>query len=193
MADEDATPGLSPARQRAVDAIVRSATRLFAERGPASVSLREVAADAGVNYGLIHQYVGSKDQLLRLVTRRMSEETARRYAAAPDAATALDGLLRPAGQPTDYIRMLTWAVLEGDDSRELLRSSPALAELTRQLRAEHPDDADQAPYVVAAGAALALGWRVFGSVLTGALDLDDEAGPELDARIAEVAARLLQQ
>jgi AcrR family transcriptional regulator len=153
MADDDATPGMSPARQRAVDAIVRSATRLFAERGPASVSLREVAADAGVNYGLIHQYVGSKEQLLRLVTRRMSEETARRYAAAPDTAAALDGLLRPAGQPTEYIRMLTWAVLEGDDSRELLRSSPALAELTRQLQAERPDDADDAPYVVAAGAA----------------------------------------
>ena len=51
---------------------MRSATELFAARGPSAVSLREIAAHAGVNFGLIHQYIGTKDNLLRLAFQRAS-------------------------------------------------------------------------------------------------------------------------
>jgi len=37
---------------------------LFAEHGPASVSIRDVARHAGVNHGLIHRHFGSKTDLL---------------------------------------------------------------------------------------------------------------------------------
>ena len=57
------------ARERTTEALVAAAMRLFGERGPGAVSLREVAAEAGVNYGLIHQYVGTKDDLLALVIK----------------------------------------------------------------------------------------------------------------------------
>jgi len=48
-------------------AAVAAATELFARRGLASVSVREVAAAAGVNPSLVHRYVGGKDELLRAV------------------------------------------------------------------------------------------------------------------------------
>ena len=55
----------SQARARVIGRLVAAARPLFASRGPSAVSLREVAAAAGVNYGLIYQYVGTKDDLLR--------------------------------------------------------------------------------------------------------------------------------
>ena len=59
-----------------------AAAELFAARGPDGVSLREIAAHAGLNYGLIHQYVGSKDELLRLVIAQSTSTTAARFAQA---------------------------------------------------------------------------------------------------------------
>jgi AcrR family transcriptional regulator len=55
---------------------VEAAIELFSRRGPDAVLLREVATAAGVNYGLIYQYIGTKDDLLRLAFRSVSENTA---------------------------------------------------------------------------------------------------------------------
>ena len=44
--------------------LLAAAVGLFAEHGPASVSIRDVARHAGVNHGLVHRHFGSKDDLL---------------------------------------------------------------------------------------------------------------------------------
>ena len=46
-------------------ALLDAALRLVAERPPSSISGRELAVEAGVNYGLIHHYFGSKQALLQ--------------------------------------------------------------------------------------------------------------------------------
>ena len=63
LAPAIAAPETPPVRS-ARDALLVAAVELFAERGPASVSLRDVARHAGVNHGLIHRHFGSKDDLL---------------------------------------------------------------------------------------------------------------------------------
>src|SRR3954467_375095 len=98
-------------RDEVVRKLVAAAVDLFAERGPDGVALRDVAASAGVNYGLIHQYIGTKDDLLRLVFRSVSEQAAERFAAAPDVDAALDELIRPRGKQSAYVTMLAWALL----------------------------------------------------------------------------------
>ena len=40
---------------------------LFAERGPAATSIRDVAKRAAVNHGLIHRHFGSKERLVGAV------------------------------------------------------------------------------------------------------------------------------
>src|SRR3954465_15607142 len=42
-------------------ALLDAAKRLLPERAPSTVSGRELAAEAGVNYGLVHHYFGNKD------------------------------------------------------------------------------------------------------------------------------------
>ena len=136
MAD-DAPPS---ARERDTTAIVDAAIELFADRGPSGVSLREVAARAGVNYGLIHQYIGNKDDLLRLVMRRVSEATAAQFATAASPGDALAQTIAAGTSATPYLRMLARTLLDGHDPAELLGRSPALSELIRQLVAQAPDD-----------------------------------------------------
>lgn len=59
----------SPARGRrqgrstSWELIVASAGKLFAERGFAATSLREIARDAGVDPALVHHYFSGKDDL----------------------------------------------------------------------------------------------------------------------------------
>src|SRR5437762_7377291 len=105
MANTSSTPK-QIGREEVIRRLVAAAATLFAEDGPDGVSLRQVAAKAGVNYGLIHQYVGTKDDLLRLVFRSVSESAAGRFAEAGDLDAALDAFAGADPQPSQYVRML---------------------------------------------------------------------------------------
>src|SRR5512143_3225775 len=68
-------PARAPsARGRAsvMEALLDAATELLAARGPAAVSVREIASRAGVNQGLLHRHSGSKEALLRSVLERLT-------------------------------------------------------------------------------------------------------------------------
>ncbi len=55
---------------KAAAVIRQAAMRLFAERGAAAVTVREIAAEAGVSPGLVMHHYGSKDGLRDAVDRR---------------------------------------------------------------------------------------------------------------------------
>jgi AcrR family transcriptional regulator len=59
---------LTPDARR--EAIIEAATRRFATRPYEEVSTSDIAADAGVNRGLIHHYIGTKRDLYLEVLRR---------------------------------------------------------------------------------------------------------------------------
>src|SRR5690348_1535178 len=75
-----------PARRRMLDA----ALRLFAARGIAAVSLREIRIAAKqANAGALHYHFGSKDGLLKaLLERELPPLVARRRALLADATAA---------------------------------------------------------------------------------------------------------
>jgi AcrR family transcriptional regulator len=70
-------------------ALIRNAAlRLFAERGPDRVSLRRIAAEAGVSHGLVIHHFGSKEGLRIVVDTYVVElfdELAAGLAGTPDA------------------------------------------------------------------------------------------------------------
>ena len=178
-----------------------AATELFAARGPDGVSLREIAAHAGLNYGLIHQYVGSKDELLRLVIAQSTSTTAVRFAQADGVGEALELLQGPVGADRPaYPRLLAWAILQGRDPRELAGPAPALPQLIAMLpvKGAAPDDpaasaddlADDPRLRAAAIAALTLGWSLFGTFVSHAAGLDDVAPAEAHAAVQSLARRI---
>ena len=172
---------VEPSRPPAATALLQAATELFSERSPTSVSLRQVAERAGVNYGLIHHYFGTKEALLSEVFRASSERGIRLLANAPTIEAALRSIAPHQG-PGSYLHMLAWVILDGATHRlEPAAEVDRLSELVEEDWRAAGLDPEEAPFdsravVVAAMAALN-GWRFFEPFfqVVGGLDqLDDD-------------------
>jgi len=72
-------------RETATSALLDAAERLLIETGHAALTTRSVAAEAGVNHGLVHYYFGSNETLLvralERFTDRLIERQRELYAA----------------------------------------------------------------------------------------------------------------
>jgi AcrR family transcriptional regulator len=66
------TAGVS-AREAARTALLDAAERLLIDEGHAGITTRKVAAEAGVNHGLVHYYFGSIEELLVQAMERYTE------------------------------------------------------------------------------------------------------------------------
>src|ERR671937_471547 len=71
----------SPARKVARAAMLDAAERLLIEEGHAGITTRKVAAEAGVNHGLVHYYFGSIEELLFQAMERYTERLLARQRA----------------------------------------------------------------------------------------------------------------
>ena len=150
------------------------ALRLFADRGPDGVSVRQIAAADAVSPGLVVHRFGSKeglrqevdehglglfDRMLGVVT---GEDAAGLYdPAAPGPVAEVIVKLLPAGSPVPgYLRRLLLA--DGDTGRELFRrlfrlSAPTLdAQAAAGMAAPGSDPAVRAAFLLASDLAVLL-------------------------------------
>src|SRR5438045_9506246 len=84
-------------RAEVAAAVLEAAADLFAERGPAATSIRDIAARSRVNHGLIHRHFGSKHSVVAAVLDHLGQHLAALLAADADGATisvAVDRQLR---------------------------------------------------------------------------------------------------
>lgn len=181
-------PKRRPGKEASIEALLTAARELFAEQGPSAVSLRDVARRAGVSHGLIHHHIGSRDDLLRMVFDRSSEEARARIEGAGDPAEALDRLRQMALEGDDeYTRLLAWSLLEGRDPAEFHGRSPALD----AVLATDPEGSRHLRLAVAATMVQTLGLKLFGAyALTGA-GLDPDAADDLRHLLEGVSDELV--
>lgn len=173
-------------------ALLDSARALIAERGP-DVALRDIAEHAGVNFGLIYQYVGTKEQLVREVYVRAARDAAGRLADAEHLDEAL-AMLMTFGDGTTA-RLVAWAALGGTESHDLFRDSPALDVLARLMVRDAAESGrtvslEDARVLAALAMTVALGWRLFGGVALTAAGLDGAHPERYVVRIREHFAQL---
>ena len=199
----EASPPDGPPPERPVgravvsDALLAAAERLFAKKGPDAVSLREIAAEADVNFGLLHRYIGTREDLVRLVFDRVSENASPPLAEAPDFDSAVR-VMRSSPAGAMYARMMAWAVLEGHPLDDQVPSRrPATTTLLEHARAAvdvhgSQDQSRDARAVLALAYAFHLGWRLFSDHLIGAFELQDYQ-EELDRSVSDAIARLPAQ
>jgi AcrR family transcriptional regulator len=136
-----------------VAAILAAASVLFAEKGPAATSVRDIAARSGVNHGLVYRHFGAKEDLVAAVLDYLSDEVA----AASEAGAAGDALNAAVER---HWRVIAWAILDGYPVGRLQHRFPYVSKLIDRARAHHLDD--EAARLAAGNAlALELGWRLF--------------------------------
>ena len=117
--------------------VLDAATTLFATRGPASVSVRDIAAAAGVNHALVHRHFGSKQEVLRAVLERTVREVAAIAAEITDARAGMGRLFAASAAHETYWRALARALLDGENPRTLQRDFPTVHRLIALLQAAH--------------------------------------------------------
>ncbi|MBL7489956.1 helix-turn-helix transcriptional regulator [Frankia sp. AgB1.9] len=165
-------------RQEVREALLEAAQRLIAEQGPANVRLREVADAARVNFGLVYQYLGTKEDLLHEVYQRVAARSAGRFEHVEALTDVVDIFLTIADDSIG--RIMGWVALEGGYSADVFGPSPALSQVAgivaRDARAHGNEVPDEEARVFAAFLQLvALGWRLFRPIGLSIADVDATA------------------
>ncbi len=152
-----------------IAAILDSAAQLFSERGPAAASIRDIAARARVNHGLVFRHFGTKEHLVAAVL----DHQAARVTKLIDSGASADEIEAASAR---QLRVIARALLDGYPAGQLQTSFPAAARLLDEIRPHHPSD-DAARLAAAHASALLLGWQLFEPFLrsaTGLLDLPED-------------------
>jgi TetR/AcrR family transcriptional regulator, repressor for neighboring sulfatase len=190
LASVEAAPE-EPDVRSARDALLAAAIELFAEHGPASVSIRDVARHAGVNHGLVHRHFGSKDDLLAEAVE-VGSFSLLPGALAPGGFVIDDvvhAMHRDSPSPKTVTRILVDDIPVGTVRRQfpVLRG---LLTLVRQLPSDARPAALTDPRLAAAtGASLVVGSVIWGPALRETFGLTDDDGVE--SAIADLSRWLI--
>jgi AcrR family transcriptional regulator len=106
-------------------AILRAAAELMAERSPSEVTLREVAARAGVNYGLIHRHYGTKERLLVEIFQEFTDYGAAQIRASATIHEAIERTFTL--DSGGFARILSWVALDGVPAEKTFPDSSGMA------------------------------------------------------------------
>jgi AcrR family transcriptional regulator len=167
-------PGLPTSEDRR-DALIDAAAELMARRPIGEISVREIAARAGVPHTLIYRHVGSKQDLEQAVIERTEREIA--AMAQGDAQTTLssmESLVRVLLSNRDPVLVLVHAMLSEPSAAKYTTQAPiiklflsalledAAARRAAALPQPEPEFPELTPETaVGAVAALLVGWTVF--------------------------------
>jgi AcrR family transcriptional regulator len=170
-----------PARPSARDALVAAAVELFAEHGPASVSVRDVARHAGVNQGLIYRHLGSKQALIAAAFEQGSSVLFP-AALSPDGFdidTVIHQVHHGAPAPRLIARILVDDIDIGDVRKQFPILHQLLAAYGRVPKGDRAPELNDPRFAVAAVTCMAMGSVIYGSDLLTALELPDDGSIEV--------------
>jgi TetR/AcrR family transcriptional regulator, repressor for neighboring sulfatase len=166
-------------RAQTTAAILDEAEKLFAARGFTAVTVREIAAEAGVSHALVHRYLGSKQDVYGQVLARR-ENVIRD--AAPEGGDLLETtslMLREAVfHQRTYLRLIAHSALHGlsyDRTIGRFAATTELIELAKRTAADEgeardPDGPDPR-FVIASAVAMLIGWSAAREWVLRASDL----------------------
>lgn len=135
LAQIDTTP------EDAAGAILLAAMELMGSKGPAKVSLRDIASRAGVNYGLIHRHFGTKDSLLLSIFQAFTDYGATIIRGSDTIHEAVEGTFN--ADSGRYADLLASAVLDGLDPHRVYIDSSGMADFAAHISEEWGDPSSE--------------------------------------------------
>ena len=185
-------------RSETTERILDAAEDLFSRRDPDSVSVREIAAKAGVTHPVVHEYVGSKADIVAAVVERGAPRRQQLMREHPDFFEALPLVSRDVLNRRVHSRSVVRAAM--DDRRyaaleDRLRSGQMLLELAGKSIDEGSTRPPAAApldlrFALAAATALVYGWAAMDDWLVQVYDLMDEDPADLRTRLVEIVVQV---
>jgi AcrR family transcriptional regulator len=181
-------------------ALVRAARRRFATEGYRATTVRQIAADAGVNVALINRYFVSKEGLFEACMLRTSDElesqNATRSMSIDDVIARLVAHVVNAPDRDDPLQLLLLLRSSGDENADLIRRR-TLEHFTRRLASAagwKADDAATEPILLRAQLTIATMLGVVMLRTSAAVQpLAAASADELTAPLSQVARTLLAE
>ncbi|PJJ62430.1 TetR/AcrR family transcriptional regulator [Compostimonas suwonensis] len=129
--------------------LLQAARRRFARDGYTTTTVRDIAADAGVNVALINRYFISKEGLFEACLSTVAEEFGRSVSQGSTVDQILNKVIGPASGSSNGDQSLMLLLLlrsSGDDRADGIRRNTlrSFAERMAEASDSHPDDADDA-------------------------------------------------
>ncbi|BBY38899.1 HTH-type transcriptional repressor [Mycobacterium mantenii] len=170
-------------RAEVAAAILEAATDLFAERGPAATSIRDIAARSNVNHGLVFRHFGTKEQLVGAVLDHLGANLSALLGTDTPPAVLEKSLDR-------QMRVMARTVLDGYPAGQLQKRFPNIATLLDGVRPQYDDDV-KARLAVANALALQFGWRLFAPILRSATGIEELTDAEIRQAAGAEVRRIL--
>jgi AcrR family transcriptional regulator len=179
-------------------AVLEAAVRLFVARGPAAVSLRDIATEADVNLGLLYRHFGTKVELISAAMDLLVSQNSGPFIdclLAPDMPAEFAKIVtsgRTGDAPMQpYVRMMAWMLLDGVKPGDVQSEYPVFPYLVKRLISDGRslDDARMTAVVVFA---TALGWLIFEPFINQAAQLDDVPIEDVRKALADAFGRLIE-
>ncbi|MGG7102358.1 TetR/AcrR family transcriptional regulator [Rhodococcus sp. 24CO] len=183
---EPKSVGKAWGRDEVRHAVLRAARTKFAAKGM-SVTLRELAQDAGVNLGLIHKHLGNKDDILRAVLARNSQQSASVVENVESLSEAMRRLFLVGVADPDYVRIATWLTLDG--RTDLLPTDEADG---GTILARSGRSSDSVDVRIVFGLAAIAGWSLFGSEILNNADVPASDRVNIELRMADLLAAIME-
>jgi AcrR family transcriptional regulator len=164
------------------EALIDAAKRLLPDRAPGTIAGRDLAAEAGVNYGLVHHHFGGKDAVLLAGLRALRDD----FVATHGDVASMP--LLTASDP--YLKALVRWHLRDSDAAEVDGEFPLGGELVAAIasRLEPGDDhtlADAKARAIAL-TSLQLCFALFGPVLLEATGVRGDERELVEAALASL-------
>jgi AcrR family transcriptional regulator len=175
----------SPASSTASTAVPRlldAVEVLCAEMSPSDVTMRKIAAEAGLSVGLAYRYFESRDELFGAALDRMAERIAA-AAVSDDPITVVSALWKAVGDNPAFTRLVTSLILSGQNVSEVMSKHPLMREIAKSAAELGMDD----PKTIAGVTGLVtIAGAMYGSFLNRAIGRDPG-----DPRLYDAAAAMM--
>lgn len=166
-------------RDEIIAAVLPAAADLFAERGPAATSIREIAVRSRVNHGLVFRHFGVKEELVKAVLDYLvaaRAELVRGGAPVSEMARADDR----------HVLVIARTLLDGYPAGQLQTDFPRALQQLEEVQAGRDGDRS-ARLALAHTFALQFGWCLFGPFVRAATGVELTAAEQRRAVDIEVA------
>jgi AcrR family transcriptional regulator len=175
----------SPANSAAGTAVARlldAVELLCAEMSPSDVTMRKIAAEAGLSLGLAYRYFASRDELFGAAMDRMAERIAA-AAVGDDPNMAISAFWTAVDDNPAFPRLVTSMILSGRNVSELMSKHPLMRDIARSASKLGMDD----PKTIAGVIGLVtIAGAMYGSFLNRSIGREPD-----DPRIYDAAATMM--
>jgi TetR/AcrR family transcriptional regulator, repressor for neighboring sulfatase len=176
-------------REEVSEALLEAAAALASERGSGHVTVRDIAARAGVNATFVHRYYGSKQNLMRAAMQHAQERLAARIEEVPDVIEGAATIVHATLRERELIATLVRATLDGMFA-DIPAGDPAMTVLLERFRREAAGRGGVGRHdlraVIACLTAATVGYAVLGDYIRHGSGLDGCSDDEAEAMLVAV-------